>query len=122
MHEMAIAQSLADILRQEIAKRNLGSITTVRVKYGRLSTVVPDALTFSFEILAQGTELEGAVLEMEEIPIRVRCRACAGEFTPEEESLIYMPCPRCGEEFGHEILTGKELYIDSIETDEGDPS
>jgi hydrogenase nickel incorporation protein HypA/HybF len=28
-----------------------------------------------------------------------------------------MPCPACGEILGHDIKSGRELYIDEIEAD-----
>jgi hydrogenase nickel incorporation protein HypA/HybF len=54
---------------------------------------------------------------MEEVQLKVACRSCAVEFTPDEEEMILMTCPACGEQFGHKVLQGKELYIDHIEAD-----
>jgi hydrogenase nickel incorporation protein HypA/HybF len=117
MHELSIAQSLIEIVQQEMAKHQVTQLRKITLKYGRLSQVVPDALEFAFEMLAKGTSLEGAVFTMVEVPLRVACRACAIEFCPTDEEMILMTCPACGEEFGHKVLEGKELYIDNIEAD-----
>jgi hydrogenase nickel incorporation protein HypA/HybF len=52
---------------------------------------------------------------MEETPVVLRCRSCGREFTPEVPSAAFAPCPGCGEELGHTVLSGRELYIDYLE-------
>lgn len=117
MHETSIAASLLDIVRSELEKHGATRLHLVRVKYGRLTQVVPDSLLFAFDMLIKGTDLEGARLELEELPLRVRCWVCKTEFEPEHESVLIMPCPSCGEDFGHEVLSGKELYLDTLEAE-----
>ncbi len=117
MHEMSIATSLLEIIQQEMAKHGATRLIVVRVKHGALSQLVPEALDFAFTALTKGTPLEGAVLEMVEVPLKVACRACGAEFTPDDRDVLLMPCPQCGEEFGHTILSGRELYLDHLEAD-----
>lgn len=117
MHETSIAASLLDIVRNELRKHEATRLHLVRVKYGRLTQLVPDSLLFAFEMLTKGTDLEGARLELDQIPLRVRCWSCGTEFEPEHESVLIMPCPSCGEDFGHEVLSGKELYLDTLEAE-----
>jgi hydrogenase nickel incorporation protein HypA/HybF len=114
MHEMAIAQSLIAILREEMDKHGLTRLTAVRVKHGRLAGVVPEALEMSFQVATVNTPMQKVELTLEEVPLRLKCGACGAEFSPEGSSLLLMPCPECGEEIGHEVLEGKELYIDGI--------
>jgi hydrogenase nickel incorporation protein HypA/HybF len=117
MHELAIAQSLVDIIAQELKNHGAVRLTLVRIKYGALSAIVPEALQLSFEALTRDTEMEGAVLETVEVPLVVRCRECAMEFSPEEGDTMIMPCPGCGAEFGHEIVSGRELYLEHLEAE-----
>jgi hydrogenase nickel incorporation protein HypA/HybF len=117
MHELAIAQSLVDIIAQELKKHGAVRLIRVKVKHGALSAVVPEALKLSFEAMTMDTEMAGAVLETEEVPLVVRCRQCEQEFSPATEDTIIMPCPHCGAEFGHEVVTGRELYIEHIEAE-----
>ena len=117
MHETSIAASLLDIIRNEMEKHEATRLHLVRVKFGRLTQLVPESLLFAFEMLTKGTDLEGARLELDEVPLLVRCWSCGKEFKPEYENVLLMPCPSCGEEFGHEVISGKELYIESIEAD-----
>jgi hydrogenase nickel incorporation protein HypA/HybF len=122
MHELAIAQSLVDIVDQELKRHGAVRLKRVKIKYGVMSAVVPEALQLSFEALTRDTEMAGTVLEAEEVPLVVRCRNCQLEFSPETGDLMVMPCPRCGTEFGHEIVTGRELYLEQIEIEEHPPS
>ncbi|GFK92208.1 hydrogenase nickel incorporation protein HypA [Fundidesulfovibrio magnetotacticus] len=117
MHEMSIAQSILDIVQQEMEKNGLTRLIRVKVKFGRLTNTVPEALDTGFMALTAQTPLESAVFELEEIPARYRCFKCAAEFTPEGTNRLLVPCTACGEEFGHAVLSGKELYIDFIEAE-----
>ena len=107
MHELAITQSVVDT----IAERTGGSrVSVVRLDIGRLSGVVPDAVAFCFELVADGTPLRGARLEISEPPGRARCRSCAAEFALDTLVLL---CP-CGSA-DVLVLTGQELRIRSVE-------
>ncbi|MDD2219157.1 MAG: hydrogenase maturation nickel metallochaperone HypA [Desulfoplanes sp.] len=117
MHELSIAEGILDIIKDEMVKNNVTKLLSVTVVHGKLATVVPEALDMAFTALTIDTPLAGATFTMKEIPIRVRCRQCKIEFSPDEEDIYLMTCPECGCEFGHEILTGKELYIESIEAE-----
>nr|WP_320172633.1 hydrogenase maturation nickel metallochaperone HypA [Maridesulfovibrio sp.] len=115
MHEMSIAQSIFAIIQEEMEKQPDSTLKKINVGNGALAGVVSDALTFGWEAVTIGTKFEGSVLEVREIPIKVRCGGCGEEFTPEDK--LYMACPKCGLEIGHEVLQGKELQIESIEVD-----
>lgn len=115
MHELSIAQSILDIVAQELAKNNLTQVIRVKIKHGWLTNVVPEALDMGFQALTIGTPLESAVFELEAVPTLYRCAKCGHEFSPEAQGRLFVPCPACGEEFGHKVLAGKELYIDFIE-------
>jgi hydrogenase nickel incorporation protein HypA/HybF len=117
MHEMAIAQSLIGILKEEMDKHGVSNLKRVRVRHGALSGVVPDALSQAFVVSVMDTPLEGAEIVLEEVPLRLKCSGCGIEFSPEEGLLVLMPCPECGEEIGHEVIEGKELYIDGMDAD-----
>ena len=75
MHEMSIAQSLLDIIREEMAKHDARVLKSIRLHIGQLSAIVPDSLSFCFEVMTSGTELEGAKLIMEVIPLRGAARS-----------------------------------------------
>ena len=59
MHELSIAESVVQIAGRHANGRR---VTKVCLKVGHLRQVVPSALAFSFELVAQGTSVEGAEL------------------------------------------------------------
>ena len=111
MHEMAIAESIVRIAGQHASGRR---VTKVYLKVGHLRQVVPSALAFGFEILAQGTSIEGAELTLEQVPAVGRCRACGAE---NQLPGFPLQCQEC-EGFDLEILEGEELYVESLEMEE----
>jgi len=115
MHELAIAQSLIGIIEQEALPYTGAKVTRVRVLIGKLSGVMPDALKFAFEAISVGGIAEGASLEIEEVPLRIRCHQC-GEVLVVEDP--FLTCPNC-EGTDVEIVTGRELDIRSIEIEDG---
>lgn len=117
MHELSIAESLITIIREEMAKHGLTKLLKVKIVYGQISAIVPEALETAFEILTVNTPMSQATVEIEMKPMTVRCRQCAHVFSPSHEQRILMPCPQCETELGHEIIAGRELYIDHIEAE-----
>ncbi len=117
MHEMSIAQNLIQIIDEEMQKHEVHKLNKVKVVHGQLSHIVPEALETAFEVLTQGTRMQGAAIALEEKPLRAKCRECGREFSPEGDDLMIMTCPYCQTEFGHEILSGKELFIEEIEAE-----
>jgi len=121
MHELSLIESMLSIIREEREKHGMKRIIKVRVVNGALSGAVSDALSFGWECLTQEGDLQGVVLDIVDAPLKVVCGACGKPFVPEDAH--YMPCPACGEILGHEIESGKELYIDEIEADiDDDPA
>lgn len=117
MHELSIAESLIKIISEEMTKHGLTKLLSVKVIHGQISAIVPEALETAFEILTINTPFTGAAFSMELKPMVVRCRQCGQEFSPTQEERMIMPCPRCATELGHEIISGRELYIDHIEAE-----
>ena len=93
MHELSIASAILDAVRKEAEKHPGVRVTKVGVRIGALSGVVPDALSFGFEVLVKGTELEPLALAVEPMPRRQRCPSCEFTFQVGDADLA---CPRCG--------------------------
>ncbi len=113
MHEMAIAQGLLDILREEMERHRATRLRSVRLHIGQLSAIVPESLSFCFEVMTAGTEMEGARLNMEIIPLRGVCRSCRGGFEIENYAF---ECPHCGSR-DIETVSGHELSVVEMEVD-----
>ena len=107
MHELALGESVV----QTVCER-LGDVRVlrVRVEVGRLMAVVPEALQFCFEVCARGTPLDGAVLEVVEVPARGECRSCHAVVELDDP----IPLCRCGSA-DLAISSGDELRIKDVE-------
>lgn len=110
MHEYSIASGLVQIALRDAGGRR---VTAVNLRVGPLRQVVPEALTFAFEVVARGTACDGARLEQEVVECRLRCPSCAVEWTATEPNFR---CRRCG--WPAVVLSGDELMMESIEVDE----
>ena len=115
MHEVGIAQAIIESVVARLREGGVrGRVRAVHLRVGRMSTVVPDNLRFSFGVLAKDSELRDAALEIEEVPVRALCRACGGRFEVDEPCFL---CGQCGSP-DLEILSGTELVIDALDVEE----
>jgi len=81
------------------------------LKVGKLAGVVPEFLQTAFDSYKQDTIAAEARLEIEEVPLKLRCRKCAVEIEKEDFVLV---CPSCSAT-DLEILEGLELLLDKID-------
>lgn len=124
MHEYSLAQSLLESLRAYLREHPVpGRIRKVHVKKGELLVLSEWALSEAWRILAEGTELSGSELVLENVPVRVRCPSCGYEgearYLTEEGWHMAVPilsCPRCGAPV--EIVSGRDLAIVGLTTEE----
>jgi hydrogenase nickel incorporation protein HypA/HybF len=112
VHELSIALSVLDIVRTAAAEAGLSRVDVVRLRVGKASGVLPDALRFAFECSQAGTPAEGATLEIEEVPIGGRCDTCNREFTSPEPYVL--ACPLCGGA-SFRLTAGDELAVLDLE-------
>jgi hydrogenase nickel incorporation protein HypA/HybF len=109
VHEL----SMCDAIARKVAERAAGrAVSRVTIRVGHLRQVVPDAMTFSWEMLTATTALEGAVLDIEQAPAVVACRACGAATTLDVPVLA---CGECGA-IDVELRSGDELLLVSFET------
>ena len=113
MHETAIVESALDLIFEKAEEHHLQKINRITAKVGRLSGALPEALEFAFECLSKGTITEGAEFVIERIEATAECGPCGISFPVMH---VHTVCPQCGG-IDNKLLTGYELYIDTIEGD-----
>jgi hydrogenase nickel incorporation protein HypA/HybF len=107
MHELAIAQAAIELAEQAAGGRRVRRVT---LEVGEISGVLPEALSFCFDLAAQGTLLDGAELDLCRIAGVALCEACGTEFDVSCEPAI---CA-CGAT-SLIYVRGRELNVRSIE-------
>jgi len=116
MHELSIAISLIDLAIEAVEDAGLaGPVNVVRVRVGALSGVVVEALDFAWETAAEGTMCEGARLDIERVPARVRCEVCKMETVLDEPPTF--ACDGCGLPTA-EVTAGKEMDLMALELED----
>ena len=118
MHEYCVISELITLLTPRL-EGVPGKIVSVHLKKGELRILSDWALLSAFEILAEGTKLEGAQLKIENVGNSVRCRSCGYEGKAQTVcddtfhlSIPVLTCPRCNGEV--EVLSGRELLVDKV--------
>jgi hydrogenase nickel incorporation protein HypA/HybF len=114
MHELSLSGAIVNTVVKHAEGR---PVSVVSLRVGALRQVVPDTLDFYFGFVAKGTVCEGARLEQESIPARVRCAGCDREW---EIDLPIFTCPGCGTGGRVEVASGDEFEVESIEVEEAE--
>jgi len=112
MHEYGITESVVTAVRERLPD---AAISCVHLEIGSLSGVSADSVRFYFGMAAEGTNLEGARLEISEVPARCRCGSCGAEFEPDGP----IPLCSCGSPDAA-VLSGGSMRIVSVEVANGD--
>jgi hydrogenase nickel incorporation protein HypA/HybF len=112
MHELSIAQSILDIIREHVPDER--SVTSIRLRIGEMSGVVPDSLEFCFTAITQETPLAGARLEIDHIPFVLFCNSCRKELRSEPGIAL---CAACGS-YDTRTVSGTELQVVEIELED----
>ncbi len=110
MHELSIAREIIAIVQDEMNNLNLTKIEAVNIRLGALTGINADALSFGFEASVVDTNLDGAELIIEEVPIRGKCRSCGKDFEVAEFMFL---CSHCSST-DLDVITGEELDIDHL--------
>ncbi|HEX8913410.1 MAG TPA: hydrogenase maturation nickel metallochaperone HypA [Humisphaera sp.] len=128
MHELSIAQSLIELVEDELATRAAATmrgtdppacapVGRVTVRVGALSGVVPEALASAWSVaVLRSAVLRRAGLTIDRQPAVVWCPACLVERELPDPPQR-MRCPACGAPTP-ELRAGRELELTSIEVSE----
>jgi hydrogenase nickel incorporation protein HypA/HybF len=111
MHELSVATAIVNTACKHAGGR---AVKLVHLRVGKLRQVVPDSLTFYWEIVARDTECDGARLQLEEIEARLHCASCGRSWEP---LFPAFRCPECGSATV-EVVAGDELAVEYIEVED----
>jgi hydrogenase nickel incorporation protein HypA/HybF len=112
MHELAMAMSMVRLMVQAAGAAHARRVNRARLRIGELSCLDPRTLETAFEVAAQGTVVEGCVVEVHRIPALLRCRGCGNA----HGGPLLSPCPECGDP-GAEVVEGRESWVESLDVE-----
>lgn len=111
MHELTLARSLIELVDEYCLQERASRVSKINIRLGELSAMTR-SLHFCFSTVAMGTSCEGAILNIDEIPLTVFCPTCDEVKKPTGK--YSFRCSDCGMPTP-KIVTGKEMQLTSIE-------
>ena len=112
MHELSLALSLLDEVSRAAEREGAARVASVRLRLGRMSGIVRDALVFSWELARADTVASEAELQIEDVPVAVWCQRCDAERAPREGGGL--ECGTCGA-IAPTIVRGREMELVAME-------
>lgn len=111
MHELSVCQGMLQQVAALAAEHHARGVSRIVVQIGPLAGVEPQLLQEAFPIARAGTPAEAAELEVESLPLRVRCQSCGAESEARPNRLV---CAACGD-WRTQLLSGDELILKRVE-------
>jgi len=113
MHEMSIALSILDIVKNEAEKANSKKITEIVMEIGNLAGVEIEALEFAMKACLTEDLVKDCALKIKTIDALSLCNDCLKEFECEN---LFSVCPHCGS-YSSKLIKGQEMSVKSIVVD-----
>jgi len=111
VHELSLCEAIAATVTRHAGERTASCVV---VRIGHLRQAVPDALSFAWTMLTEGTDLEGCALEIEQVPAVIRCNRCATETTLDVPLMVCSACS--GDDVT--LLSGEEFLLAALDLSE----
>ena len=115
MHELAVTESILNIVQNHARQANATAVTDVYLVIGRLSSLVDDSVQFYWDFISRDTICAGSKLHFERIPARLLCLDCGHAYTLDGELEV---CPQC-QSARVKVVSGDEFRLESIEIVKG---
>lgn len=110
MKELAICQSILNMIREKSYSKNFRKVRRIVIEIGEFTKVDKDSLLMCFKEIAKGTFAEGSLLEFFDVPASAFCQTCKRLFLLEHEKSC---CSHCASD-DVKLLSGEELKIREI--------
>lgn len=111
MHELSIAEAVVEQVEALRRREGATAVVSVTMAVGEWSGVDAEALRTAFALAAEPVLGSAARLEIESVPVEVRCRSCGASAPPPERSLLM--CPACYAA-DVELVHGRELILRAV--------
>jgi len=113
MHEMALCESVLQVLESEARKQGFERIRTVWLEIGELANVEISAMAFSFDVVSRNSLADGSALEIIRVPGTAWCMQCGKTVSIQQR---FDACPECGS-YQLQVTAGEEMRIKELEVE-----
>lgn len=114
MHELAVTQSIVDVVVRHATAQDARRVVRVRLIVGKTRNFEREWVQRYFDRFAKGTIAEGARVEIDYVPITFYCNGCGATFQMEFGTGKRLHCVEC-ESDDYNMVTGDELLIKEME-------
>lgn len=111
VHELTLCRAVVAQAGRLAAAHGARGISRIRLAIGPLAGVEIALLHRAFPLCRRGTLAADARLEIEELPLRVRCERCGAVGDAE---LNRLRCRACGD-WHTQLVSGDELLLKDVE-------
>lgn len=118
MHEYPITQHIISLAcsaaqKKRNSEKGAAKVTAINLCMGDNCGYLADSMALYFDLIAENTICQGAVLNIEHIEPKLRCNKCKNLFK-RKPFIFDCPVNGCGG-MGEPTEIGREFYIKSIE-------
>ena len=113
VHELSLCQSLISQVEAIADRHGASRVVSITLGIGPLSGVERDLLETAYPLASAGSVADQAHLEVESVPVRVRCRSCGAESEARPNRLL---CGDCGD-WQTDLVSGDEMLLIRVELD-----
>jgi hydrogenase nickel incorporation protein HypA/HybF len=113
MHELAVTNTLIQLILRECTDRKITSPKKIYVDLGNFTSYSKESILFYYDMVRRDFPLlSKSELLINEVPSKIRCKDCKKISTLEDMCMIC--CPVCQSTNLH-IVSGKEFILRKIE-------
>ena len=114
MHELPVMKSILDVVIKHANMNNVKNVVKIYLKVGVLCDLEEQWMQRYFGFVSENTVAEGAVLEIERVPVTILCDECAVTFEPDFEKDEKIVCIACASE-KCTLIEGNKYFIGNME-------
>ena len=111
MHEMSIAQNIVEVVKQHLSHEDDRRVMSVKLRLGVFAGVERESLEYCFGVVTEGTPMQGARLDVEEVELTAQCRDCGATSELKYGAVV---CPVCTSS-DIAVLTGAEFEVIGVQ-------
>lgn len=110
MKELIRQEELIRTISAQISQYKLQKAARIRFRVGRLTNITEKMLVDFFRMALAGHDVQKVEIEIEWVPVRLKCNACQKAVDASTEGFL---CPSCSSE-DLKIVSGEEFYIEEV--------